>query len=156
MSPRMTRWSLILSSYDYELRYRPGKSIGAADALSRLPVKDDSACAEPMPPEVFMLEVEPHGPVSPKDIALATARDPILSKVRTWLMSGWPHKCPSADFAPFISKRDAFSLQRDSILFGSRVVIPSQLRQEMLRMLHRSHQDDSALVHVVAWYGFGH
>ncbi|KFD58275.1 hypothetical protein M513_01038 [Trichuris suis] len=140
VSPRMTRWSLILSSYDYELRYRPGKSIGAADALSRLPVKDDSACAEPMPPEVFMLEVEPHGPVSPKDIALATARDPILSKVRTWLMSGWPHKCPSADFAPFISKRDAFSLQRDCILFGSRVVIPSQLRQEMLRMLHRSHQ----------------
>ncbi|KFD53316.1 hypothetical protein M513_05797 [Trichuris suis] len=140
VSPRMTRWSLILSSYDYELRYRPGKSIGAADALSRLPVKDDSACAEPMPPEVFMLDVEPHGPVSPKDIASATARDPILSKVRTWLMSGWPHKCPSADFAPFISKRDAFSLQRDCILFGSRVVIPSQLRQEMLRMLHRSHQ----------------
>ncbi|KFD69448.1 hypothetical protein M514_07920 [Trichuris suis] len=55
-------------------------------------------------------------------------------------MSGWPHKCPSADVAPFISKRDAFSLQRDCILFGSRVVIPSQLRQEMLRMLHRSHQ----------------
>ncbi|KFD64390.1 hypothetical protein M514_09069 [Trichuris suis] len=49
MSPRMTRWSLILSSYDYELRYRPGESIGAADALSRLPAKDDSACAEPMP-----------------------------------------------------------------------------------------------------------
>ncbi|KFD51928.1 hypothetical protein M513_07257 [Trichuris suis] len=32
MPPRMTRSSLILSSYDHELRYRPGKLIGAADA----------------------------------------------------------------------------------------------------------------------------
>ncbi|KFD51925.1 hypothetical protein M514_07254 [Trichuris suis] len=93
-----------------------------------------------MPPEVFMLEVEPHGRVSPKDLTLATARDLILAKVRTWLMPGWRHKCPSTEFAPFISKRHALSLQRDCILFGSRVVIPSHLRREMLRMLRCSHQ----------------
>ncbi|CDW56530.1 hypothetical protein TTRE_0000481001 [Trichuris trichiura] len=92
-----------------------------------------------MPLEAFMLEVEPHGHVSPKNNASAMARDLILSKVRTWLMSGWPHKCFSAEFAPFISKRDAFSLQQDNILFGSRLVIPLQLRHEMLRMLHRYH-----------------
>lgn len=31
------RWALTLSAYDYSIRYKPGKSLGNADALSRLP-----------------------------------------------------------------------------------------------------------------------
>uniref|UniRef100_A0A5S6Q9J0 RNA-directed DNA polymerase n=1 Tax=Trichuris muris TaxID=70415 RepID=A0A5S6Q9J0_TRIMR len=36
---RLTRWALILSAYNYEVRYVPAKENAPADALSRLPVK---------------------------------------------------------------------------------------------------------------------
>ena len=36
-NPRLTRWILALSEYDFNIAYRPGKSHANADALSRLP-----------------------------------------------------------------------------------------------------------------------
>ena len=34
---RIQRWSLLLSSYEYEIEYRPGSKVANVDALSRLP-----------------------------------------------------------------------------------------------------------------------
>ena len=39
-SSRLQRWCLTMSTYNYELCYRAGKSNGNADALSRLPLPD--------------------------------------------------------------------------------------------------------------------
>ena len=36
-NPRLTRWILAISEYDFTIAYRPGKSHSNADALSRLP-----------------------------------------------------------------------------------------------------------------------
>ena len=36
-SARIQRWALTLSTYNYTIRYKAGKSLGNADALSRLP-----------------------------------------------------------------------------------------------------------------------
>ena len=36
-NPRLTRWILALSEYDFTIAYRPGKSHANMDALSRLP-----------------------------------------------------------------------------------------------------------------------
>lgn len=35
-SARIQRWALTLSAYQYSIRYKAGKSIGNADAMSRL------------------------------------------------------------------------------------------------------------------------
>ncbi|KFD68503.1 hypothetical protein M514_09353 [Trichuris suis] len=104
-SARLTRWSLLLSNYDYKLCYRPGKLAVAADILSWLPLDDDSASVDPLPPEVFMLEVEPHGPVSPDEIARAAAVDPVLSrppwhcanKGDSSLIMWWPGMAPAIE-----------------------------------------------------------
>jgi hypothetical protein len=37
-NPRLTRWILALSEYDFTIAYRPGKSHANMDALSRLPL----------------------------------------------------------------------------------------------------------------------
>ncbi|KAM7293653.1 uncharacterized protein ISCGN_023255 [Ixodes scapularis] len=54
-SPRVVRWALTLAAYRYKLVYRPGKDLGPADALSRLPLPEVPA-AVPEPADVFLLE----------------------------------------------------------------------------------------------------
>ena len=48
---RLTRWRLLLSEFDYELQYKPGKDHKVADALSRLPTDglDTTPIAEEIP-----------------------------------------------------------------------------------------------------------
>ncbi len=40
-SPRIQRWAITLTAYNYELKYKPG-SENSADSLSRLPLKNQS------------------------------------------------------------------------------------------------------------------
>uniref|UniRef100_A0A5S6QW21 RNA-directed DNA polymerase n=1 Tax=Trichuris muris TaxID=70415 RepID=A0A5S6QW21_TRIMR len=138
-SPRMLRWSLWLSNFDYELRYRPGKQMGGADALSRLPLPYNEREIEPQPPEVFLLEIEPHGPFSPADIAQATDSDPTLTQVRAWVTNGWPNGKLLPPFSVFNQHRQSMSVQKNCVLFGNRVLIPSPLRRDVLKMLHAKH-----------------
>lgn len=37
----LQRWAMILSSYDYEVKYQPSARHGNADGLSRLPLQDE-------------------------------------------------------------------------------------------------------------------
>jgi hypothetical protein len=37
VNPRLVRWGLDLSTYDFEVQYKPGPTQKVADALSRLP-----------------------------------------------------------------------------------------------------------------------
>ena len=44
---RIQRWALLLSQYDYDLVRKAGKDNVVADALSRLPIRDDFESANP-------------------------------------------------------------------------------------------------------------
>lgn len=43
---RLKRWSVILSMYDHEIKFRPGRLMGHVDALSRLPLGESSHVPE--------------------------------------------------------------------------------------------------------------
>ena len=80
-SPRTIHWSLMLSAYSYELRYRPGKQQANADALSRLPLPD-SPPRIPEPAETVLLMNDlSQSPTSATDIKRWTSKDPTLSQV---------------------------------------------------------------------------
>ena len=83
---RLQRWSLLLASYHYEIRYKSSTEIPNADALSRLPLKNqnDSSVEESIY-NVADQQLNRH-PVSAKQIARETARDKILSKVLTFTL----------------------------------------------------------------------
>ncbi|KAE8748860.1 hypothetical protein FOCC_FOCC004454 [Frankliniella occidentalis] len=138
LSPRMVRWALKLGSMDLDLKYRPGKSMASADMLSRHP-QAVGTTEDYEPVCIFLLSEESDYPLTAKDIAVATERDPILQQVYQWIHKGWPEKAPSEEFKPFFRETIGFSLLNDCILFDDRVVIPENLQPQVLELIHSDH-----------------
>ncbi|KFD60021.1 hypothetical protein M514_07753 [Trichuris suis] len=138
MSPRMMRWSILLSAYDYDLLYRPGKQISNADALSRLPLSA-KIFEDVEPLEALMLESPQSPQISAQVIARETSRDPVLERVRDWTRHGWPRNPVSEAFKPFVAHQNELSVHKDCVIRGCRVVVPQSLRTTVLQLLHAGH-----------------
>ncbi|XP_046406267.1 uncharacterized protein LOC124171170 [Ischnura elegans] len=92
LSPRMLRWVLLLSNYDYKLTHRPGRQHANADFSCRFPIEsaDDAVTTVPKPAGILLLEQAPIGsPLTSEAIVLATSRDPVLAEVRDAILRGW-------------------------------------------------------------------
>ena len=72
------RWSLQLQTYDFEVKYRPGKDLGHADGLSRPAADDEDQNSPPKIPEGEMSREKPH------DRGTALAISPVNMKQSTW------------------------------------------------------------------------
>ena len=104
------RWALILGTYQYRFCYRPGKDIGDADCLSRLPLPDHPPDV-PIPSEILLaVDKLSQSPVSAKDIQTWTSKDSVLSSVQRFIMNGWPDKVSQPDLLPYFSKHSEQSL----------------------------------------------
>ncbi|XP_015283013.1 PREDICTED: uncharacterized protein K02A2.6-like, partial [Gekko japonicus] len=137
-SPRVIRWSVFLAGYNYRLLHRPGKAMGHADALSRLPLPETEP--DPAPAHhIALLETLPDQPVHVKEVARRTEKDPILCRVLDWVRRGWPLASAGPDFAAYASRKDELSAHKGCVLWGGRVVIPSPLRDRVLAALHEAH-----------------
>ena len=143
-SPRVTRWAMLLSGYKYKMEYVPGIKQGHCDGLSRLPMSAGSP-ELPVPAEtVHLMQFVDASPVTAENIRLLTARDPVLSAVLRYTREGWP----TGDLVPpelvsHRSKEGELSTHDGCVLWGSRVVIPSKMRQRVLSMLHDGHLGES-------------
>ena len=146
-SPRVVRWAMMLSAYDYRLEYRAGRLQGHCDALSRLPLPEAPAdVSSPVPAElVHMMEVLDSSPVTAQLIRQWTARDPVLSTVYRYVQDGWPTSgVPmSPDFGPYKCRESELSSQGGCVLWGARVIVPPQGRTAVLRLLHSGHCGES-------------
>ncbi|XP_068205888.1 uncharacterized protein [Palaemon carinicauda] len=74
---RLQYWAIEFAAYHYDIEYRPISKMGNADALSRFPV--DKAPEEYDNSILLILVYDV--PITAKDIAHNTKKDPILSKV---------------------------------------------------------------------------
>jgi len=131
----MQRWSLILSAYSYNI---PDSSNKCADCLSRLPHPTTSAHPAEKGNEVHAMSID-NLPVTTKLIAVKTHKDPVLSKLLSYIQYGsWPSPVPD-DILPFLRRKLELSISDSCILWGKRVIIPKQLRAKLLKELHVRH-----------------
>ena len=86
---RIQRWALLLSAYNYEVKYRSTMEHTNADALSRLPMKAQESRREDSTTTLNIRQIEIL-PVSFKRLKRETRRDPILSRVVKYTQRGWP------------------------------------------------------------------
>lgn len=149
-SARVTRWHMILSAYDFEIEHKAGSNHSNADALSRLPLDDeekvdwlfDMLLPTPDGEQVNLLNDVDQRPIEATEIKASTKKDPILARVREYILGGWPDKRNlGEEYAPFSQKRQELSVEDDIVLWGHRVVIPkdSALQSILLEELHATH-----------------
>ena len=128
---RLQRWAILLSAYNYNIEFHPTATHGNADALSRLPLPytellEPGSTVNYLP--IFRMETLP---VTATEIQVETRRDPVLSRVVTYVQSGWPAAVPT-DLKPFKSREMELGLECGCLMLGSRVVVPTKLQAQSL------------------------
>ncbi|CAL8135317.1 unnamed protein product [Orchesella dallaii] len=136
---RLHRWALFLSSYDFDIKYRNTNNHGNADALSRLPMEDQTPTDEET--EVFVKQILQQHPVTSKKVKQFTSRDPVLSVIIRHIQSGWPAKANQLPepVRPYFAHRNEYTVEQGTILWGLRVVVPAALQASVLQQLHETH-----------------
>ena len=119
---RLQRWAILLGAYSYDIEFRSTREHGNADALSRLPLPGG---ANERPSETRLCNVRQIEmlPLTAQEIKLATRRDPILSKVVSHSLRGWPNHVPKV-LQPYRDRVAELSVEDGCLLWGGRVVIP--------------------------------
>ena len=140
-SARIQRWALTLAAYQYTIKYKPGKNMSTADALSRLPLKHSFSDSEvPMPGDlIHLLNHLEESIVTAAQIKDWTDKDPLLSRVRKLVENGWNITEPTPDLTPFHNRHTELSVLDGCLLLGCRVIIPTVARKTILDQLHQTH-----------------
>ena len=131
-----------LQKYDYEVRYERGKNMHLADTLSRAYLP---STAHPTATEFENINAATFLPISTtrlREIQQATEVDEILGNLKNTILRGWPeerNQVPT-QVAPYFHVRDELSIQDGVIYRGQRIVIPTNLRNDIKHKLHASHQ----------------
>ena len=134
---RLQRWAIQLSAYVYDIEYCSTAQHGNADGLSRLPVQGSYVEEGPEIRE-FQVHQLQSLPVRAADVRKATKSDGVLKKVWQYTREGWPDSF-AEDLKLYSSRRQEITIEGDCLLWGIRVIVPSTLREALLRELHADH-----------------
>ena len=146
LPPRVLRFRLRLTRFDYTIHHVPGKLLYTADALSRAPTEttgDKTDLTEVV--ETFIGSVTSNLPASKRRLETyrhAQADDPACAKVMEYCQSQWP-KTQSAltpDLIHYWGARNSLTVANNLLLYNSRIVVPPSLRAETLQRIHEGHQ----------------
>ena len=150
---RCQRLLMRLLQYRANTRHVPGKDLVIADTLSRAPLDLNNA-SKSVVNSIHMLNEEVelyvnniHGDWAISDSRLDAIREAIqcdddLSCAFEYTKTGWPAHLNnvSAGARPYYPVRAHLSVVDGLLIHDNRVVIPGQMRGEILRLLHEGHQ----------------
>ena len=144
--PRLQRMLLQLQKYSFTLIYKPGKDMVLADTLSRAYIDDDDNACKSLEEDLVcavnsLLNKAPISDPKLEELRAATKTDATMNKLKEVILSGWPTKrteVPS-EIRDYWNFRDEMSEVNDIILKGEKLVIPLNMRSEMLAKIHTCH-----------------
>ena len=138
---RLVRWANTLACYQYKIQYRPTEKHSNADVCSRYPLKivedDDTDVAD-----VFFNTFAETPIINFNSVSRLTRLDSVLSKVLKFVLEGWPSRLTKyqEDIRPYFERQTELSTEQGCVLWGSRIIVPEKLREEVLELLHLAHQ----------------
>ena len=136
-------WAAILSAYSYDLKYRKSKLNILPDMLSRLPrphnKKDVQVVGQQPAIYALMSNVTALQVPDVAKVATETGKDLTLTKALHYTQCAWPSYCNADQLSPYYRKRLKLSTDNNCLLWGNRVVIPTTLQEDILKLLHEGH-----------------
>lgn len=143
---RLQRLLLRCLRFNVQVKYKPGKTIPVADALSRV-CFDSKLPTDEQRKEIHFVTDMPC-PIDINVVKQATAQDPQLVKLKNIVFKGWPthrKECPQ-ELLDFWNFRCDIVLEDGLILKGNRIIIPSSLRKQVLDAIHHGHQGETKCI----------
>ena len=151
ISPRVQR--LIVRSFPYlpfRVVYKKGKNIPVADALHRVtPMDPENNIQLPittvnMITTQSLMSVESQGSFSNKldQLRKSTAQDEQLTRLKGYISTGFPcdKKNLLTDLHEFWPHKEMLSIKSGLITCGNRIIVPKDMRPEMLQYIHKEQQ----------------
>lgn len=135
---RLQRWAARLAAYDFDIEFVRSADNGPADALSRLPLAQEGCASENVAD--YLNVVEEAMPISFKEVAKETERDPLLSRIKGYVLFGWPLSGPNSDEErPYFARKLDLIANQGCLIYKYRIVIPPTLQKQILADIHDGH-----------------
>lgn len=143
---RLQRWAVILLGYNFEIKYINTSSFAYVDVLSRLITQHPHNSEEDYVVASIKLESKilqvinsnlQNSPINYKILLQEYSTDTLLQNLIVQITSNWENFSNSSDpdLKILHSRRDSLSISNQIILYGNRIVIPSTLRDKIIREL---------------------
>ncbi len=131
--------------YEYNISFKSSSDHANANALSRLPIPFVPP-DPPIPPEpVLVLEQIYESPITADQIHSWSRKDPTISNILHYTLSGWPNHLKSTESASNHTGIKLFT-QDGILLWGNRVVVPPTGHMLILEEL---------TAYLSSWYAYG-
>ena len=108
----------------------------------------------PKPAEViYLMEVMDASPLTSSQIRIWTEQDPILAKVKNFVLTKWLDNKPNEkQLRPYSNRRRELSIEQECLMWGIRVVVPEKGRKRVVHMLHQAHPGISRMKSLARCY----
>lgn len=147
LPPRIQRFRMRLMRYRYTITHVPGKSLTTADTLSRAPLKNSGVInGDGLMEEtnIYVDAVMANLPASEtylSELRKQLSADSICAEVMRYCAEGWPDRSRLDTLVrPYWAERAVLSTHNGLLLRGTRLVIPSVMRNSVLEKIHEGHQ----------------
>lgn len=137
---RLQRWSVFLSSFDFSIEYVKGKNNVNADFLSRFPAHEEKPKSDNMKKVSYLNFIEQNITVDSEAIRKASAEDKVISAVIRYAQTQWPAKNKNnSELHPYLTRMNELTIESGVLMWGYRIVVPTKLRERVLKQLHSAH-----------------
>lgn len=141
--PRIQRFVLQLQKYDISVTYKPGKTMYVSDTLSRMYLHETH---EKLVPDLDINEIQlnAHLPISPEkyeQFKKETKNDNVMQLLKKTVENGWPSEKSDLpeEVKPYWQFQNEITSIDNLMYKGQKLIIPENLRKEMLNLIHESH-----------------
>ena len=151
---KLQRMMLKLLDYQFKVTYKKGKELYVADTLSGAALKDsdpfESQQSDVFRMELLEMDLKPSNVTADtlERIRTETSKDPALSFLNSVTATGWPdeRKSVQEEIRGFWSYREEITADNGVLFKLDQVIVPSSLRAEMLRKVHKAHQGSDSTI----------
>lgn len=140
---RIQRIRLSTQIHDLNIKYKPGRELLLADALSRSYLDDDDNNFD-QEIQLYVCVVEESLPISidkKQEFIIATENDNDLQTLKNYIVKGWPKNVNLIpdNIKPYFKYADELNIINGLIFKGTRLIVPQTLRKDLLSKIHYCH-----------------